>query len=86
MIAPPPDNVVPADPQGQVPNPFVFALSQVNATQFSAGHAKIVDSTTFKVSTEIAVADVHVEQGAMRELHVNFNIFLLSIAYLSITV
>lgn len=30
---------------------------------------KIVDSTTFKVSKEIALAEIEVEPGAIRELH-----------------
>ncbi|KAM5535983.1 hypothetical protein V8D89_010423 [Ganoderma adspersum] len=69
--APPPSdrqNQV-SDPQGQVPSPFIFKLSQVNATQLDGGSVKVVDSTTFPVSTAIAVAEVTVEPGAMRELH-----------------
>jgi len=67
--APPTNNVAPSDPQGQVPNPFSYPLSKVNATKLSGGTVKIVDSTIFKVSTRIAVADVTVEPGALRELH-----------------
>ncbi|CDO75540.1 hypothetical protein BN946_scf184883.g2 [Trametes cinnabarina] len=68
--AAPPDNAKPVDdPQGQVPSPFIFHLSQVNATQLDGGSVKVVDSTTFTVSTAIAVAEVTVEPGAMRELH-----------------
>ncbi|KAI8980152.1 oxalate decarboxylase [Trametes punicea] len=68
--AAPPDNAQPvSDPQGQVPSPFIFHLSQVNATQLDGGSVKVVDSTTFTVSTAIAVAEVTVEPGAMRELH-----------------
>ncbi|KAI1797166.1 oxalate decarboxylase [Ganoderma leucocontextum] len=69
--APPPSdsqNQV-SDPQGQVPSPFIFKLSQVNATKLDGGSVKVVDSTTFPVSTAIAVAEVTVEPGAMRELH-----------------
>lgn len=66
---PPTDYVAPPDPQGQVPNPFSYPMSKVNATKLNGGTAKIVDSTTFKVSTRIAVADVTVEPGALRELH-----------------
>ena len=58
-----------SDPQGQVPQPFVFHMSQMNATQLDGGSVKIVDSTVFNVATEIAVAEVTVEPGAMRELH-----------------
>nr|BAQ25799.1 oxalate decarboxylase 4 [Grifola frondosa] len=68
--APPPDNAqAPEDPQGQVPSPFIFRMSQVSATQLSGGSVKVVDSTTFQVSTSIAVAEVTVEPGAMREMH-----------------
>ena len=67
---PPTSNTVVQDPQGQVPSPFVYKLSQVNATQLDGGSVKIVDSSIFSVSTAIAVAEVTVEPGAMRELHV----------------
>lgn len=69
---PPTSNTVVQDPQGQVPSPFVYKLSQVNATQLDGGSVKIVDSSIFSVSTAIAVAEVTVEPGAMRELHVRF--------------
>ncbi|KAG7444829.1 oxalate decarboxylase [Guyanagaster necrorhizus] len=59
----------PVSPQGTVPNPFSFALSKANATQLSGGSVKVVDSTTFTVSTTIAMAEVTVEPGAIRELH-----------------
>ncbi|KAF9003359.1 oxalate decarboxylase [Cyathus striatus] len=67
---PPPDNQKnPVSPQGTVPEPYSFPFSEVNATQLSGGTVKIADSTTFKVSKTIAVAEVTVEPGAMRELH-----------------
>jgi hypothetical protein len=77
-LEPPTGSSAPSDPQGQVPNPFSFPLSQVNATSLSGGTVKIVDSTTFKVSTTIAVADVTVEPGALRELHVRVSAVLVS--------
>ncbi|KAI0756102.1 oxalate decarboxylase [Daedaleopsis nitida] len=58
-----------SDPQGQVPSPFIFPLSQMKETELDGGDVKIVDSTNFPVSTAIAVARVTVEPGAMRELH-----------------
>ncbi|KAI0714268.1 oxalate decarboxylase [Cerioporus squamosus] len=68
--AAPPDNEKPvSDPQGQVPSPFIFPLSQVKATGLDGGSVKVADSTTFPVATEIAVAEVTVEPGAIRELH-----------------
>ena len=73
-LEPPTDHVAPSDPQGQIPNPFSYPLSKVNATKLNGGTAKIVDSTTFTVSTRIAVADVTVEPGALRELHVRVRV------------
>ncbi|KAF9043730.1 oxalate decarboxylase [Hymenopellis radicata] len=67
---PPKDNSgLPESPQGTIPEPFSFRLSQVPKTQLSGGSVRIVDSTTFKVSTKIAAAEVTVEPGAIRELH-----------------
>ena len=60
-----------SDPQGQVPSPFIFPLSQTKATSLEGGSVKVVDSTTFPISTQIAVAEVTVEPGAIRELHVS---------------
>ncbi|KAH9063554.1 RmlC-like cupin domain-containing protein [Lactarius vividus] len=59
----------PSNPQGQVPNPFSFAWSKVKETTYPGGSVKIIDSTTFKISTAIAAAEVTVEPGAVRELH-----------------
>ncbi|KAI0073874.1 oxalate decarboxylase [Panus rudis PR-1116 ss-1] len=56
-------------PQGTSPEPYTYALSKVKATQLSGGSVKVVDSTSFKISTGIAAAEVTVEPGAMRELH-----------------
>jgi oxalate decarboxylase/phosphoglucose isomerase-like protein (cupin superfamily) len=61
--------VAPADPQGTVPLPFSFAMSEMPATQLKGGSVKVVDSRNFNVSTQIAVAEVTVEPGAMREFH-----------------
>jgi oxalate decarboxylase family bicupin protein len=66
---PPSTDVAPSNPQGEVPNPFSFAWSKVNETKLPGGSIKIIDSTTFKVSTSIAAAEVTVEPGAVRELH-----------------
>ncbi|RDX50494.1 oxalate decarboxylase [Lentinus brumalis] len=71
-----PSNPPPADsearvtsPQSQVPSPLIFKMSGMNATRLDGGHVKVVDSTSFPVSTAISVAEVTVEPGAMRELH-----------------
>ncbi|KAI0316453.1 oxalate decarboxylase [Amylostereum chailletii] len=66
---PPDDAQAVSDPQGQSPTSFVFPLSQMAATPLSGGSVKIVDSTIFNISQTIAVADVTVEPGAIRELH-----------------
>ncbi|KAI0327834.1 oxalate decarboxylase [Cubamyces sp. BRFM 1775] len=67
---PPPDNqAVPKSPQGTIPNPFTFPLSQMKATPLSGGSVKIVDSTIFTAATAISATEVTVEPGAMRELH-----------------
>ncbi|KAF5373547.1 hypothetical protein D9758_000849 [Tetrapyrgos nigripes] len=67
--SPPTTNTAPDSPQGQAPTPYVFQLSKMNATSLSGGTVKIVDSTIFPLSTTIAVAEVSVEPGAIRELH-----------------
>ncbi|KAH9928870.1 oxalate decarboxylase [Fomitopsis serialis] len=67
--SPSPDATAPEDPQGQVPNPYIYKLSQTNATQLAGGALKIADSRNFTVSTTIALAEVWVEPGGMRELH-----------------
>ena len=64
--APSPNAAAPSDPQGQVPNPFTYELSKVNATQLPGGTMKVADSRNFTVATTISVADVTVEPGGMR--------------------
>lgn len=51
---------------GEVPEPYSFALSKVNATKLAGGSVKISDSTTFAVSKTIAAAEVTVEVGGLR--------------------
>jgi hypothetical protein len=66
----PTDATAPTDPNGRVPDPFSYALSQQAPTRTSnAGSIKIVDSAVFKASKEIAMAEVSIEPGHMRELH-----------------
>ncbi|KAH9922697.1 oxalate decarboxylase [Fomitopsis serialis] len=67
--SPSPDATAPEDPQGQVPNPYIYKLSQTNATQLAGGALKIADSRNFTVSTTIALAEVWVEPGGMRSWH-----------------
>jgi len=68
-VPPADDAQAPESPQGQVPNPFTFKLSQVNARQLAGGTVKIVDSRNFTVATAISAAEVTIEPGGMRELH-----------------
>ncbi|KAL7277837.1 hypothetical protein ACG7TL_008782 [Trametes sanguinea] len=68
-VALPSDQKPPSDPNGQIPQPFFFEFSKVKPTQYSGGTVKIADSTTFPISTEIAVSEVTVEPGAMRAMH-----------------
>ncbi|KAG7443505.1 oxalate oxidase [Guyanagaster necrorhizus] len=63
------DALPPESPQGTVPLPYSFASSKANVTQTSGGSYKVVDSSTFQISTTIAMVEVTVEPGAMRELH-----------------
>lgn len=57
-------------PAGPPPNPFVFKLSTAEDTQVTkGGSVKIVDSSSFKVSTTIAAAKVTVKPGGMRAMH-----------------
>ena len=66
---PPNNNPPPVSPFGNTPEPYTFEFSKVPVTQLGGGTIKIADSTTFKVSKTIAVAEITVEPGAMRELH-----------------
>ncbi|KAF8684030.1 Oxalate Decarboxylase [Rhizoctonia solani] len=56
-------------PQGVSTLPYTFAASKINATEVPGGTVKVVDSRIFKVSKTIALAEVTVEVGGMRELH-----------------
>ncbi|PSR75561.1 hypothetical protein PHLCEN_2v9041 [Hermanssonia centrifuga] len=67
--APPTSNTAVSNPQGQVPQPYTYAFSQVAATPLAGGSVKIADSSTFNISTQIAVAEITIVPGGMRELH-----------------
>lgn len=66
---PPDDQQPPTSPYGTTPEPYTYEFSKVPVTQVPGGTFKIADSTTFKVSKTIAVAEFTVEPGALRELH-----------------
>lgn len=63
-----PDAAAPEDPQGQVPNPYIYKLSEQNATQLAGGALKVADSRNFTVATTISLAEVWVEPGGMRSV------------------
>lgn len=60
-----------SDPQGSInsSSSVTFKFSEVQPTKLNGGSVKIVDSTTFHASTNIAAAEVVIEPGATRELH-----------------
>lgn len=67
VIDPPADDAVaPVSPQGPASLPYSFPFSQMPATPLAGGSVKIIDSSTFKISTTIAAAEVTIEPGGMR--------------------
>lgn len=48
---------------------FTYSLSTIQPTKYEGGTVKIADSRNFKVAKNIAVAEVSVDVGGMRELH-----------------
>ncbi len=58
-----------SDPNGTVPNPFVFNMMDMAPMHCPGGTVRIVDSSNFKASRHIAAAYVEINPGAMRELH-----------------
>ncbi|CAE6459451.1 unnamed protein product [Rhizoctonia solani] len=59
----------PVSPAGIAPLPFTFAASKAPATNTTGGTVKIVDSRTFNISQTIALGEVTVVPGGIRELH-----------------
>jgi hypothetical protein len=69
-LAPPsPDAKAVSSPQGTVSDPYTFSMSTMPVTKLAGGSVKVVDSSTFKISSTIAAAEVTVNPGGMRELH-----------------
>ena len=58
-----------SDPAGGVPNPFVFRMMDMKPVVCPGGRVRVIDSTVFKASTNIAAAYVEIDPGGMRELH-----------------
>ena len=68
----PSPNAVPVqDAAGQVPQAYAYEFSQVAATPCSGGSIKVADASVFPIAQQIAMAEVIIEPGAMRELHVS---------------
>ena len=79
LLAVPSDNQqAPQSLYGTVPEPFTFNFTDIEPTRYAGGSVKIADSRNFKVSQTIAAAEVTVEPGAMRELHVSISLVRLS--------
>src|ERR1700688_1591076 len=56
--------------QGKSPNDFAFRTLEMPPTKRTkGGEVRIVDSSTFKASTNVAMAMVTVHPGGLRELH-----------------
>ena len=57
-------------PAGPVPHPFSYSLyAQAPNIKTKGGEARVVDSSNFTVSTNIAAALVTLHPGALREMH-----------------
>lgn len=75
FLAAPSDNQqTPVSPQGTTSLPYTFNFADMESTTYAGGSVKIADSRNFKVAKQIAVAEVTVEPGSMRELHVSRNL------------
>jgi hypothetical protein len=63
------DEQAKVSPDGDVPNPLVFSLSEQDKELAPGGWAKIQDSTRGFPASWAATAYVYLEPGALRELH-----------------
>ncbi|KAL1949387.1 hypothetical protein VTO73DRAFT_8268 [Trametes versicolor] len=67
--APSDSQQAPVSPQGTTSVPYTFDFADMEPTAYAGGSVKIADSRNFKAAKQIAVAEVMVEPGSMRELH-----------------
>lgn len=58
-----------ADPQGTIPLSFTHRLLAQKPIVTPGGTVRIVDSTNFPISTQIAASLLEIKPGAMREMH-----------------
>ena len=71
--APPADDATAvSNPAGRPPQAFSFEFSKVPRTPLAGGSVRIIDSSTFPISTTIAAAEVIVDPGAMRYASASF--------------
>lgn len=69
MPVPDPLDVVRARlPNRPIPNPYVYAASQLPAKSYNGGRVKTIDSRNFPVTTLSALI-IEIEPGGMREMH-----------------
>ena len=68
-VPPPMPQQAVADPNGASPVGYTFAMLGMTPTRCPGGTVRIVDSTVFPASRDIAGALVEIEPGGMRELH-----------------
>ena len=68
--APSPTAVAVEDPAGQVPQPYAYEFSKVAPVPLSGGTMKVADASVFPIAQQISVAELSIEPGAIRELHV----------------
>ena len=68
--SPSPNAVAVEDPAGQIPSPFAYELSKVAPIPLSGGSMKVADASVFPIAQQISMAEIIIEPGAMRELHV----------------
>ena len=59
------------DSAGQVPQAYAYEFSKVAPTPLSGGSIKVADASVFPIAQQIAMAEIIIEPGAMRELHVS---------------
>ncbi|CUA77369.1 Oxalate decarboxylase OxdC [Bacillus subtilis subsp, subtilis str. 168] [Rhizoctonia solani] len=65
------DEANPVSPAATIPLPYTFAASKASATNTTGGTVKVIDSPrrTFNISQTIAVAEITVVPGGIREFH-----------------
>lgn len=68
-VPPPIDRDAVASPAGEVPESFVYRMSQQPPVVVRGGRVRIADSTNFPAAKTIAAALVEIDPGGLREMH-----------------